>query len=53
MMIITITVDRPETDPQGIKEALAMYCERFGRGVRVTDVKEVEDREEAANGNPD
>lgn len=45
MTIITIIVDYPGVEPQGIKEALAMYCERFGRGVRVVEVREVEEKQ--------
>ena len=32
MMLITIAIDYPGMEPQGIKEALAMDCERYGRG---------------------
>ena len=41
MMLITIAIDYPGLEPQGIKEALAMDCERYGRGVRVVEVKEI------------
>lgn len=46
-MTIVIRIDLPGVDAQGIKEALAMDCERYGRGVRVVEVKEVEERQES------
>lgn len=39
MLIITIEVDAPAGQAIGVKEALAMYLERFGRA-RVTSVEE-------------
>ena len=45
MMLITIAIDYPGMDPQGIKEALAMDLEKYGRGVRVVEVKEIEERQ--------
>lgn len=47
MILVTIRIDYPDREPQGIKEALAMLCERFGRGVRVTEVKEISERQES------
>ena len=47
MMLITIAIDYPGMEPQGIKEALAMDCDRYGRGVRVVEVREVEERQES------
>ena len=41
MTEITIRVEYPSMDAQGIKEALAMDCEKYGRWVRVVEVKEV------------
>lgn len=39
-MIVLIEIDYPDRDPQGIKEALAMDCEKYGRWVRVVEVSE-------------
>lgn len=39
MLIITVKVDAPAGQAQGIKEDLAYYLERFG-DVRGVDVKE-------------
>lgn len=39
MLIITIEVDRPSGQAQGIKEDLAMYLERFGDS-RVVSIEE-------------
>ena len=41
MLKIVLTVDGDTSDPQGLKEALAMELERFGP-VRVLDVKRIE-----------
>ena len=32
MMVIIVAVELPEKDAQAIKEALAMDCEKYGRG---------------------
>lgn len=40
MLVITITVDAPSGQAQGIKEDLAMYVEKYG-DTRVIDIKEV------------
>ena len=40
MMLITIAIDYPGMDPQGIKELLAMMCEQLGYGIRVVSVME-------------
>ena len=45
MMVITIAVELPAKDAQGIKEALAMDCEKYGRGVRVVSVEEVREKQ--------
>lgn len=45
-MTITIRIDYPEKDPQTIKEALAMDLEKYGRGVRVVEVREDRVRQE-------
>lgn len=45
-MTIVIRIDYPEKDPQAIKEALAMDCEKYGAGVHVVDVRE-DDRQES------
>lgn len=47
MMVITIHVELPAKDAQGLKEALAMDCEKYGRGVRVVEVREVKERQES------
>lgn len=47
MMVITVAVELPAKDAQGIKEALAMDCEKYGRGVRVVEVREIEERQES------
>lgn len=39
MLTITVQVDRPAGQAIGVKEELAMYCERFG-DVRVVSVTE-------------
>lgn len=39
-MIVLIEIDYPDRDPQGIKEALAMDCEKYGHGIRVLEVRE-------------
>ncbi len=39
MLTITIQVDRPAGQAIGVKEELAMYCERFG-DARVVSVTE-------------
>lgn len=44
-MTITIRIERTELDPQGMKEALAMDLEKYGRGVRVIEVKEVREEQ--------
>lgn len=41
MIVISITVDTDDTNIIGIKEDLAMICERYG-DVRKIDVKAVE-----------
>lgn len=46
-MIITIRIELPAKDAQGIKEALAMDLEKYGRGVRVVEVREIEERQES------
>ena len=46
-MLITIAVELPAKEAQGIKEALAMDCEKYGRGVRVVEVKEIKERKES------
>ena len=55
MLIITITVDAPSGQAQGIKEDLAMYVEKYG-DTRVIDIKEVQPEqmkiETFANGYP-
>lgn len=48
MMRITIEVRYPERDPQAIKEALALDCEKYGAGVRVVRVDEVRETEQTA-----
>lgn len=40
MLIIKISVDAPPGVAQGIKEALAMDCEKYGDYVRVLSVEE-------------
>lgn len=47
MMVITVAVELPAKDAQGIKEALAMDLEKYGRGVRVVEVREIEERQES------
>ena len=39
-MTIVIRIDYPVTDPQGMKEAIAMRLEDLGRGVHVVEVRE-------------
>jgi len=39
MLTITLKVDAPAGQAIGVKEALAMYCERFG-DVKVVEVRE-------------
>lgn len=39
MLTITIQVDAPSGSAQGVKEALAMYLERFGDS-KVIDIRE-------------
>lgn len=46
-MTITIRIELPEKDAQAMKEALAMDCEKYGRGVRVVEVREVKERQES------
>lgn len=46
-MTIIIRIDYPDREPQAIKEALAMDCEKYGRGVRVVEVREDEVRQES------
>lgn len=41
-MTIVIRIDYPVTDPQGMKEAIAMRLEDLGRGVHVVEVREDE-----------
>ncbi len=41
MLKIVLMVDGDTSDPQGLKEAIAMELERYGR-VRVVEVKRVE-----------
>lgn len=50
MMVITITVELPAQDAQGIKEALAMDCEKYGRGVKVAAVEEVREEQVSLEG---
>lgn len=45
-MTIIIRIDYPDREPQAIKEALAMDCEKYGRGVHVVEVREDEVRQE-------
>lgn len=40
MLIIKIAVDAPSGAAQGVKEALAMDCEKYGNYVRVLSVEE-------------
>lgn len=40
MLIIKIAVDAPSSAAQGVKEALAMDCEKYGNYVRVLSVEE-------------
>ena len=40
MLIIKIAVDAPSSAAQGIKEALAQDCEKYGDYVRVLSVEE-------------
>lgn len=44
-MVITIAVELPDRDAQGIKEALAMELEKYGRGVRVLEVREIREEQ--------
>ena len=44
-MTIVIRIDCPDRDPQAVKEALAMDCERYGRGVHVVEVREEQAQE--------
>ena len=41
MLIIKIAVDAPSGAAQGIKEALAQDCEKYGDYVRVLSVDEI------------
>jgi len=45
-MTITIRIDYPDREPQAIKEALAMDCEKYARGVHVVAVREDGERQE-------
>lgn len=45
MTVITIVIQYPEREAQGIKEALAMDCEKYGRGVRVAEVREIREEQ--------
>ena len=45
MMVITVAVELPAKDAQGIKEALAMDLEKYGRGVRVLEVREIREEQ--------
>ena len=49
MLIITIQVDAPAGQAQGVKEDLAMYLERFG-DARVTEIRETGPRQESLFG---
>lgn len=45
-MTITIQIDYPVADPQGMKEMIAMRLEDLGRGIHVVEVRE-EQRQES------
>lgn len=46
-MTIVIRIDYPERDPQAIKEALALDCEKYGLGVHVVEVRDDTARQES------
>ena len=46
-MTIVIRIDYPERDPQAIKEALALDCEKYGLGVHVVEVRDDPVRQES------
>ena len=41
MLVITVEVDAPSGSAQGVKEALAQFCDYFGDS-RVVSIKEVQ-----------